>query len=184
MSAISPALPPTTIERRRLESEPGVEWVDGQLVEKNVSIDSSATAASILILLGTLGRKHGWRVFDSSLGYKVFANDPERFRKPDVSAVLTSRLADVDGSAGFSRLPADLAVEAISPGDEAYEISRKVEEYLSAGFRMVWVVYPHVRAVEVHRQGGRGEILRVGQDLDASDVLPGLRCPVAELFES
>ena len=148
-----------------------------------MSIDSSEITMTIGWLLRAAAKRHGFRVFDSSLGYKVFPDDPERFRKPDVTAIRQSRAGKLKGNDGFARIPADLAVEVVSPGDDAYEIAKKVEEYLSAGFGMVWIVYPNTRTVHVHRQGQRGVILSANDELDASDVLDGFKCRVGEIFD-
>ena len=43
---------------------------------------------------------------------------------------------------GFMTIPPDLAVEVVSPNDYAREVEEKVEEYLRAGVKLIWVVYP------------------------------------------
>ena len=43
----------------------------------------------------------------------------------------------------------DLAVEVISPGDTVRELDDKVEEYLQAGVRLVWVINPDLQVVRV-----------------------------------
>jgi Uma2 family endonuclease len=84
---------------------------------------------------------------------------------------------------GHLTVSPDIAVEILSPSDRAYEISRKVSDYLAAGTRLVWVVNPESKIVEIHRSEGCGTILRESDILEGEDVLPGFRCPVAELFQ-
>jgi Uma2 family endonuclease len=43
---------------------------------------------------------------------------------------------------GHTRIAPDLAAEVMSPNDLAYEVDRKVKEYLAAGVRLVWVINP------------------------------------------
>jgi len=85
-------------------------------------------------------------------------------------------------SEGHVRLAPDLVVEVISPNDLAYEIDEKVDEYETAGVKLIWVVNPETKAVRVHRADGAVMVLREKDELDGEDILPGFRCPVAELF--
>ena len=54
--------------------------------------------------------------------------------------------------------------------------------YLSAGGQAVWVVYPKLLRVHVHRAGGTITALSGDQQLTAEGILPGLSIPVASLF--
>ena len=58
-------------------------------------------------------------------------------------------------------IPPDLAVEVTSPTDVVYELEEKVEEYLRAGVRLIWVIHPEVQAIEVMR--GNGSTGRLGR---------------------
>jgi Uma2 family endonuclease len=75
-----------------------------------------------------------------------------------------------------------LLVEVVSPGDSALQLAKKVQDYLGAGVRLVWVVYPDVEIVEVHRISGRGDVLRADDTLAGEDILPGFAVKVADLF--
>jgi Putative restriction endonuclease len=44
----------------------------------------------------------------------------------------------------------DLAVEVISEGNTEAEMERKLEEYFTAGVRLVWYLYPTERTVHVY----------------------------------
>ncbi len=77
----------------------------------------------------------------------------------------------------------DLAVEVVSPTNTAVEVIGKVQEYFGAGVRRVWVVYPTVRQVYDYNDPASVRILRDTDALDGDPVLPGLRLPVADLFE-
>jgi Uma2 family endonuclease len=74
-------------------------------------------------------------------------------RNPDVAFVTAEHLAKID----VERSPVEgapaLAVEVISPSNLAQDTAKKVEQYLSAGTQVVWVVYPSLRLVEIHRSG-------------------------------
>ena len=74
----------------------------------------------------------------------------------------------------------------LSPGDLAYEVERKVLEYLSAGVRLIWVVNPELRTVTIHRPAaaklGRSTRLTESETISGEDVVPAFECPVAEFF--
>ncbi|MCH8311162.1 MAG: Uma2 family endonuclease [Chloroflexi bacterium] len=76
----------------------------------------------------------------------------------------------------------DLAVEVVSPSDTAAEVNAKVEEYLKAGTRLVWVVYPDSRSVMVYRSLREVELLREGDELDGRPVFEDFHVLVDELF--
>jgi Uma2 family endonuclease len=57
-----------------------------------------------------------------------------------------------------------------------------VQQYLNAGVRLVWVVYPEDRQVVVYRPGEAAATLGVGDTLDGGDVLPGFSVALAALF--
>ena len=75
-----------------------------------------------------------------------------------------------------------LAVEILSPSDKEEEINEKVDDYLSAGVALVWVVDPHDRTVLVYRPGAEPELFNVRQELSGDPHLPGFRVPVAQIF--
>lgn len=188
MTTIAPApppasAPPTADQLRRLESEGGLEYVGGQLLEKPVSIDSSRVEATILILLGNAARQTGSAdVFSNSMGYQCYAGEPNKYRKPDVSVVRTERIAKLDPDTGFMPIPADLAVQVLSPNDLAYDVAEKTEEYLSNGFPLVWLVHPNTRVVTVYRADGSVTVLHENDEITGEAALPEFRCKVADFF--
>jgi Uma2 family endonuclease len=90
--------------------------------------------------------------------------------------------SEAQWSEGYVTIPPDLAVEVTSPSDEVYELEEKVEEYLRAGVRLIWVIHPEVRVIQVIRGDGSGHRLRSSDELSGEDVVPGFRCPVASVF--
>ena len=76
----------------------------------------------------------------------------------------------------------ELAIEAVSPGNDAAELEIKVNQYLTYGSQEVWVVYPRTRAVWIHRTGGLARKL-TDQDVITSDLFPGWSARVADFFD-
>jgi hypothetical protein len=73
--------------------------------------------------------------------------------------------------------------ELVDKSNTKAEIVRKIDEYFSAGTRLVWVVDPKTRTVRVHTAPRGPLMLGVGDVFDGGDVLPRLRIPVRDLFE-
>lgn len=179
-----PPKPLTPEDLLRLPDAVNYELVDGRLVERHVSKESSRIAAEIVRLLGNDARRTAEaEVFGADLGYQCFPIDKSRVRKPDVSVVRRERMAGLPGDPGFMPMPADLAVEVVSPNDLWHDVTGKVEEYLAAGFGAVWVVDPQRRTVSIYRPDGSLMRLRENDDIDAAPALPSFRCKVGELFK-
>ncbi|MEZ6130089.1 MAG: Uma2 family endonuclease [Planctomycetaceae bacterium] len=176
----------TATQLLAMEDEKGYELVNGELVERHVSGESSHIAVLLIGLLtpfvskGKLGY-----LFGADCGFQCFGlttGDADRVRKPDVSFVATGRITQVDYQAGYVPVVPDLAVEVVSPNDKARELDEKLEEYLQAGVKLVWIVHPKTKTVDVHRPDGSDSRLRADDKLTGEDVIPGFECQVADLF--
>jgi len=110
-------------------------------------------------------------------GYRL---TPHTLRGPDVSFVRKSRLQDPDEY--FDGAP-DLAIEIVSPGDDASDLREKVKQYLDAGALAVWVVYPRTEQVEIYTPGNTARILGMEDTLEAPELLPGFKLPVRTILQ-
>ena len=160
------------------------ELIDGELKERRVSALSNLVAAEANRVLGNHCQAHrlGW-IFAAEHGYRCFPWKPGKVRRADVSFIRRDRYSlEQLSEDGFTTIPPDLAVEVVSPNDLVGELDEKIDEYLRAGVRLVWVIRPAARAVQVFR-GDRSESwLWATDELSGEDVLPGFRCKVDDLF--
>jgi Uma2 family endonuclease len=108
--------------------------------------------------------------------------NPDTVRGPDVSFWGVERLPLGQRIVGYPEVPPDLSVEIVSPSIRRRELQQKIQEYLFAGVRMVWIIDPEDRTVEIYRNPEEGRVLIESATLDGEDVLPGFRCKVADLF--
>src|SRR5579864_4782601 len=115
-------------------------------------------------------------VFTES-GYRL---TPQTIRGPDVSFVRKAQLQNPDEY--FEGGP-DLAVEVVSPGDDASDLREKIRQYLSAGTSVVWVVYPRSRQIEIHTPDKTIRTLGIEDTLEAGNLLPGFQLSVRALLE-
>ena len=175
----------TASDLARLPDAGRYELVDGELVERHVSMESSRIASRINRLLGNEADRTGEaEVYESELGFQCFADDRERIRRGDVAVIRSDRVNRLRGDRGCSPIPADLVVEVVSANDLAAAVVAKVRDYLDNGFPLVWVAQPLDQTVTVHRPGRRPEIFSQGQQITAEPALAEFRCDVADLFRS
>lgn len=160
------------------------ELVDGQLVEQfEMGAISVWVVTRLSALLVAYEDKHGGRAFGDGMGYQCYPFAPDQVRKPDASFVCAGRFENDEISDGHVRIPPDLAVEVVSPSDRYYKVESKVDEYLRAGVKMVWLVNPELRTVRIFRENVfNTKQVGPGDELTGDDVLPGFRCKVSELF--
>ena len=111
----------------------------------------------------------------------LLEREPDTVREPDVAFFSVARGA-AQPTVGYAEHPPDLVVEIVSPSDNAQRVAAKARMWLSFGVRLVWVVQPDTRSVEVHRPGSPVESIAEDGELDGLDVLPGFRCSVGAIF--
>ncbi|MCY4661523.1 MAG: Uma2 family endonuclease [Acidobacteria bacterium] len=112
----------------------------------------------------------------------ILRRGPDTVRAPDAAVVVRSRIPAEGVPAAYWPCAPDLAVEVVSPWDRPGEIRAKIDDYFSAGARLVWLVEPDPATVRVHRSATDVEVIGADGDLDGGDVLPGFRRPVRRLF--
>jgi Uma2 family endonuclease len=111
----------------------------------------------------------------------MLQSDPLTVRVPDVSFVAAERIP-ADNPPTFLPLSPDLVVEIISPSETAKSIAEKVSDYLHAGTRLLWLVYPEQQEVQEYRPDQPFHIYRIDEELDGREVLPGFRYALRDLF--
>jgi Uma2 family endonuclease len=112
----------------------------------------------------------------------VLARNPDTVLAPDIAFVRQERIPAAGNPRGFWDGAPDLAVEVVSPSDTFSEVEEKVDDWLAAGTRMVWVVNPRRRTVTVYRSRTAIAILTPNDVLDGRDVVPGFTCRVGDIF--
>ncbi len=119
-------------------------------------------------------------VFGADSGF-VLARDPDTVLAPDIAFVRKSRLQAVYPPGFFPGRP-DLAVEVVSPGDTLAEVREKAGKWIEYGTRLVWVVEPVARRIDVYRRRANIRSLGIDDNLSGGTVVPGFKTTVRELF--
>jgi len=161
------------------------ELVEGQLVRM---LPSGGGASSLALRLGArieaFVEQHNLGAVTGADG--EFDLGHGTALAPDVAFVRAERVPPPTSPIYEKAWPLapDLAVEVASPNQYRPAMARKAQRYLNAGTRLVWVVWPKRKEVDVWRPGDIKPSATLGVDdvLDGLDILPGFTYPVERLF--
>jgi Uma2 family endonuclease len=123
-------------------------------------------------------------VMAAETGYILHRDERGRdtVRGIDIGFIAKARLPQSDLRGHYPGAP-DLAVEVVSPGNEAADMHQKIRELLRGGCRLIWIVYPDTQTVEVHTSAG-AHTLEIDAALDGGEVLPGFTLPLRQVFRA
>ena len=159
------------------------ELVNGELFEM---APAGGRHGGVAMRIGSLldshvKTNHLGRAFAAETGF-ILRRAPDTVRAPDASFVAADKLPEGELPIGYMELAPDLAVEVVSPSDTARAVQEKVTEWLGAGTRLVWVIYPVTRSATVYRSMDDAEEISEDGHLQGDDVIPGFACDLSELF--
>ncbi len=118
----------------------------------------------------------------------LLERDPDTVREPDIAFTSADRLPPSAAPDAYSDVVPDLVVEVASPSDRPGQLAERAEMWLGFGVRLLWVVHPSPRTVEVRSTDARPagvahtETLTLDDELDGGSVLPGFTYPLSRLF--
>lgn len=128
------------------------------------------------------------RAVDSSTEYRFLKDQKPRqgrtpYRQPDVSFITQERLPKRFDA--YPEIAPDLAVEVVSPSDKDMEIEAKVALYQKYGVKLVWVVHPFSRSIDVYRLANKllPEPVGAEGELSGEDVIPGFKLKLSDIFD-
>ena len=159
------------------------ELIRGVLCETMPTGQEHGEIAALLtaeLVVFTKARTLG-RVTTSDAGVWL-ERDPDTVREPDVAFFSAAKVPPGVRVTGYSEAIPDLVVEITSPNDSHREVHDKAHMWLNHGVRLVWVVQPETRTVDVYRPDQAIVTLGDKDALDGLDVLPGFTCDVSAVF--
>jgi Uma2 family endonuclease len=161
------------------------ELIEGELIEMPPPGGAHGQLASKLArYLGNFADEHNLGVVTVETGYHP-PNNRKTLLAPDVAFISKERAPDPFPEQYIPLMP-DLAIEIVSPGDSLEKVRKKVAIYLRNGTRLVWIMLPQEKGVDVCRsaEGNRLDIEFVGMDgeLDGETILPGFKLKVSDIF--
>lgn len=136
--------------------DPDMEYVDGELVERNVGkwLHSLVQRNLIGVFLVRYPSVFGVPELRSR-------TRPTRYRLPDVSVLLKAPQTDFLLEAAF------IAIEILSDDDRMSQVMEKLAEYEVAGVEHIWVIDPRLKTMFVYSNGQ----LTAVDKLEAGDMV-------------
>jgi Uma2 family endonuclease len=186
-----------------LNLSPTVELTDQQFYEicqNNRDLKFERNANGELIIMAPIGGESGrheadlitdlniWNrqtnlgvVLSSSTGFKL-PNGADR--SPDAAWVQLERWESLtpEQRRKYPPLCPDFVIELRSETDSLSVLQKKMQEYISNGARLGWLIDPRNRRVEIYRPHQAVEILESPTSLSGEDVLPGFILQLARIF--
>ncbi|ABW32311.1 conserved domain protein (plasmid) [Acaryochloris marina MBIC11017] len=109
-------------------------------------------------------------VFDSSTCFRIPSGGD---RSPDVAWVEKSRWDALtpEQQRKFPPICPDFVLELLSPSDNLTATQRKMQEYLTSGIRLGWLINPEDKQVEIYRPGQEVEVLQSPSSVSGEEVL-------------
>ena len=139
--------------------------------------------AKLIVAFGTWAQEDGsGQFFDSSTEFIL----PNRAgRSPDVSWVGNERWDSLTPKEQeqFPPLCPDFVVELRSPTDSLRTLGAKMEEYISNGAQLGWLIDPFDRKVHIYRAGTAPEILNDPETVSGEPLLKGFVLDVRSLWD-
>ena len=188
---VVPNMPPMTVDELHAIPQDGwtYELVVGVLLRMPLSsFGASNVGMRLAARLSVYVEEQGLgAVTGEQGGYRLDPAHPlETEVAPDVAFVRREHLPSATAPDYYTRAPQlapDLAVEVVSENQFAPGMAAKAALYLSFGTRLVWIIWPRYKRVDVWHPGDeRPTPLRVEDSLDGEDVVPGFTYPIAHLF--
>jgi Uma2 family endonuclease len=154
---------------------------DGEIIVAPTRLGHGKITGRLHTLIGAYVMEHHLgEVLGAETGF-LMRSDPPEMRAADI-AFITAKRARQEQDEGWLSAPPDLAVEVISEYDSAAEVRIKAEAYMAYGTRMLLVVYPRNRVIDVYQPGQPVQTLTEQDALEGGDILPGFSVPLTTIF--
>jgi Uma2 family endonuclease len=157
-------------EYLRTSYRPDCDYVDGEVVERNIGEKSHAKLQkAILLYLSARERKLGiWVIQEQRVQVSA-----KRFRIPDICVTLGEPNEEI------LRQPPFICIEVLSPGDRWPRIQQRIDDYLAMGVPYVWVLDPSAKTAYAATPSARtqqvtGSVLKT--------LNPSVELPLSEIF--
>lgn len=186
MAALPQVKPITAQDVAELEADKLVEVVNGAWREREMAGElHGAIATNLILAIGGYAKTNQLdRVYPGDTSYVLEGtpDDIRTLRLPDVSFVQAERVKTEDREGFYYQAP-DLAIEIVSPTERTSDTRAKLNDYLQADTRQVWLVYPETKQVTVHEAGGGASTYELGQSVPGRALLPGYSISVNDIFD-
>jgi len=159
------------------------ELRESKVTKRNPSHSKAVSTLAYLLTAWNRTRPEPRGAVYSGEAYFRIRKDPDTNVGIDVALSTPEQAAATGKKASYVDGPPILAAEVLSPYDKQKDIDEAIEEYLTCGVKVVWIVDPIDETVTVYRSGKRPKLFNADDELSGDRELPGFRCRVAEIFE-
>ncbi|CAN5496173.1 hypothetical protein BH10PLA2_BH10PLA2_20800 [soil metagenome] len=166
-----------------VEQNANLELLNGELVERNVTVLAGLVEGHFLFQLGSdCAKTNAGVVFPASLGCRCFPDAPDDIREASVVVVRRDCYLDSLLRDEFLKICPDLIVEVISANSLASALVARLEAFKSIAVPLIWIVNPETRTIEINRPDGSVTRLHATDEITGESVLPGFRSRVDVFF--
>lgn len=161
------------------------ELVEGRLVKMSPTYGVHGRRTSDLhYALESHVRQHQLGVLTAAeTGFNLTRSGEKRetVLAPDIAFIRMDHAPLVEVGA-FPHVAPDLAIEVASSSDSRRRMGEKARCWLDHGVRLVWVVWPRRREVDVWLSGAvQPHVLTASAMLNGASVVPGFSLPVVQV---
>jgi Uma2 family endonuclease len=158
------------------------ELIDGVLVEKTMGYYESLVAMTLGYFIQDFLKQHDLGIVLGEAGTLRILED--QIRVPDLAFLSWRHFPGrVLPSEPVPSLAPDLAVEVLSAGNTAEEMTRKLTDYFAAKVKLVWFIDPASESATVYESPHQSRKLTGEDSLKGGKVLPGFELPLKQLFD-
>jgi Uma2 family endonuclease len=130
-------------------------------------------------VLRAAARRAGAGRIVSEVGFRL---TDDALLAPDLALVAPEAVPSGAARRRMIRGAPRLAVEIVSPDQDAGELAEKIAFYFNAGTDAVWVLYPGRVLIAVHTANQPVRLLREADVLDGGVLIPGFAMSASEVF--
>ncbi len=170
---------PTTLEEfMAWEPEDGFkyEWNDGELIK---FVGMNRKQMHIFGVLNRLFISKGYWQQGTFIAEQEVQLTGIQMRRPDI-AYFTLEQEQLMKQ-GEDEIP-EFAIEVISGNDKANKVEEKTIEYFKAGVKVVWLIYPDNKTVQVYTSLKQAQICTDDDICSAKPVLEDFEISVNDIF--
>jgi Uma2 family endonuclease len=163
--------------------EKNVELVEGRVIEwPRGGIRHGVVCGTLCYVLWEFTRRWKKGYACSNGAGVILQRNPDTVRGPDLALYGGKKSYEELLRDFWGETPPRLAVEVLWSDDPPDLVAEKVDDYLTHGVPLLWVIDTETRQATVYRPGKAPRVLSREEELTGEEILPGLRCRVADLF--
>lgn len=157
-------------EYLRTSYRPDCDYVDGEVVERNMGEKSHAKLQkAILLFLSAREKELGiWVIQEQRVQVSA-----KRFRIPDICVTLGEPDEEI------LRQPPFICIEILSPEDRWPRVQQRIDDYLAMGVPYVWVLDPATKVAYSATPTERTQEVTIGP---LKTQNPSVEVPLSEIF--